>query len=91
MFKSVGTVIRSNVIQDKEGRSASGQIVMATAAEAELGIQKLNGVEFQGSIITVKLDDVSEKNTGVSAGATIYVGNVSFINVAAFQRQMARS
>ncbi|KAJ3275950.1 hypothetical protein HDV01_006817 [Terramyces sp. JEL0728] len=78
LFKSVGTVIRANVIQDKDGSVGYGQVVMATAAEAELAIEKLNGVEFQSSAITVKQDDSVEKNSGVAAGATIYVGNLPF-------------
>ena len=56
-FSTVGSVVESRIIKDREtGRSRGfGFITFATAEEAQKAIEELNGSEFMGREIRVSL------------------------------------
>jgi len=57
-FASCGTVEHSNVAVGRDGRKKGfGFIQFATAKEASEAIEKLNGVEFMGRKLEVRLDN----------------------------------
>jgi RNA recognition motif-containing protein len=57
-FASCGTVEHSNVAVGRDGRKKGfGFIQFATAKEATEAIEKLNGVEFMGRKLEVRLDN----------------------------------
>ena len=54
-FAQCGTVQSSKIIMDREtGRSKGfGFVEMSTESEAQLGIEKFNGVDYDGRAMTV--------------------------------------
>jgi len=57
-FNTVGDVQYSNVAVGRDGRKKGfGFIRFATAEEASTAIEKMNGVEFMGRPLEVRLDN----------------------------------
>ncbi len=71
-FAQCGTVESSKIIMDREtGRSKGfGFVEMSTDAEAQLGIQKFNGADYDGRPMTVNEAKpmVPRENRGESRG-----------------------
>jgi len=67
VFAETGTVESASVVTDREtGRSRGfGFVEMATSAEAEAAVKKLNGQEVDGRAIRVEL----AKPSGLGGGA----------------------
>jgi len=67
VFAEAGTVESASVVTDREtGRSRGfGFVEMATSAEAEAAVKKLNGQEVDGRAIRVEL----AKPSGLGGGA----------------------
>ncbi|HVE58351.1 MAG TPA: RNA-binding protein [Pyrinomonadaceae bacterium] len=70
MFGEVGTVLSSNIIEDREtGRSRGFAFVeMSSSEEAQSAITKLNGKEIDGRELTVNEAKPRENRTGGGGG-----------------------
>ncbi len=70
MFGEVGTVISSNIIEDREtGRSRGFAFVeMSSKEEAQSAITKLNGKEIDGRELTVNEAKPREERGGGGGG-----------------------
>lgn len=56
LFSSVGTVVRSEVKTDRDGNTRHGIVEFATREEASDAIASLDGTEYGGNVIGVRLD-----------------------------------
>lgn len=60
-FASAGSVVRADVVLDDVGRSRGyGTVQFTTEQEALNAIKSLNGVDFEGRILTVRMDKYQE-------------------------------
>lgn len=61
LFASAGTVARADVALDEQGRSRGyGTVQFSHEHEATEAIKTLNGVDFEGRILTVRMDKYQE-------------------------------
>ena len=57
LFRSVGLVLRANIMYTREGRSRGyGTVLFATKEEAQTAIEKFNGYEWHGRKLEVRED-----------------------------------
>lgn len=70
-FARFGEVLRADVVLDAMGRSrGTGTVTFASAAMANEAIQGMNGVEVEGRVLTVRLDQ--------RQNCALHVGNLPF-------------
>lgn len=70
MFGAVGTVVSSNIIEDREtGRSRGfGFVEMSSKAEGQSAIEQLDGKEVDGRSLKVNEAKPQEKRSGGGGG-----------------------
>lgn len=92
LFKQVGNVTHTDVAMDHQGRSRGfGQVTMASVEDAQQAIEQLNGTDFSGRTIEVRLDKFAGEKGSADAGCQVFVGNVcSSLTQASFFNAMAR-
>ncbi|PSK39775.1 hypothetical protein C7M61_001580 [Candidozyma pseudohaemuli] len=63
-FRSVGTIVRADVLTDRQGKSRGyGTVVFKTTEDAQAAIDKYNGFDFEGRNIDVRFAREAKKPT----------------------------
>ncbi|KAL5035452.1 hypothetical protein BDV3_005375 [Batrachochytrium dendrobatidis] len=83
LFRSVGIPTKAEIVTSSSGRSRGfGFVTMATQEDANKAIKELNGTEFRGRKIEVRLDKFgSHESRGIPEalqGTQVLVGNLPF-------------
>lgn len=69
LFKIAGAVIRSDVFQQQGRSKGTGVVLYETSADASNAIAKLNGYEFKGRPLEVRLDKFYKPDSYSSRGS----------------------
>lgn len=68
-FRSVGTIVRADVLTDRQGKSRGfGTVVYKTTEDAQAAIEKYKGFDFEGRKIDVRFARESKKAPQSSSG-----------------------